>query len=85
MQTSRLYQQLCSALDLADRQTEKGRSEPDTVKVRELSNFEDSKRSYYTTLTALIDLVGPSPIEGAWIYGVYTRDSFEKRYALNWT
>lgn len=35
--------QLIQALSLSDRQTEKGRSQPDAPNIREYSNFEDAK------------------------------------------
>jgi hypothetical protein len=53
----RLIRQLTAALDLSDRQTEKGR---DTEKnqTRAYSNFEDAKVAFYTAVDGLLDLCG---------------------------
>lgn len=82
---SRILMQLTSALDLSDRQQEKGRPGPDAVDVRSYSNLEDAKLAFYASVRAFLDLVGPLAIERAHIVGVYTRGSFESEHSLTWT
>lgn len=82
---SRLITQIMLAIDLSDRQTEKGRPTADNISQREHSNFEDAKVAYYQAVGNLIDLVGPMKIETAHIFGVYTQGSFESEHGLIWT
>lgn len=81
----RLLQQLTRALDYSDRQTEKGRSTTDHEKDRSYSNFEDAKVAFYSSVDAILDLIGPLPIESAHIFGIYVQSSFESEHDLLWT
>lgn len=79
-----LLKQVALALDISDRQVEKGRHETDTKTDRAYSNFEDAKLAFGSAVSALLDLIGPLPIEAAHIFGVYTRDTFESEHTLKW-
>lgn len=80
-----LLKQLALALDISDRQVEKGRNETDVKADRAYSNFEDAKLACASAISALLDLVGPLPIENAHIFGVYTRATFESEHSLSFT
>lgn len=82
---SRLMRQLVMALDYSDRQTEKGRSVPDSIDIRSFSNFEDAKVAFYSSVDQLLDICGRFAIEDCHIFGVYIRGSFENQYDLTWT
>lgn len=82
---SKILMQLSMALDYADRQSEKGRGQPDNIETRAYSNFEDAKTAFYNSLRSLLDLVGPLPIESAHIFGIYVRVNFESEHSLQWT
>nr|AUT77207.1 capsid [Culex pipiens-associated Tunisia virus]AUT77211.1 ORF4 capsid [Culex pipiens-associated Tunisia virus] len=82
---SRLMRQLTMALDFSDRQTEKGRSVPDSIDIRVFSNFEDAKVAFYSSIDQLLDIVGRFAIEDCHIVGVYIQSSFEKQYSLTWS
>lgn len=82
---AKLLQQIISALDFADRASEKDRKEPDSVTTKQFSNFDDAKTAFHNAAYSLRDLGQNQPIEKAHIYGIYTRDSFEKTHGLKWT
>lgn len=80
-----LMRQMVTALDLSDRDNEKGRHEPDAQRLRAYSNLEDAKVAFYQALYAFLDLLGSLPADSAYVVGAYTQLSFEKQFRLTWT
>uniref|UniRef100_A0AB38ZKE1 Capsid protein n=1 Tax=Suncus murinus ribovirus 2 TaxID=3139576 RepID=A0AB38ZKE1_9VIRU len=81
----KMLTQLSLALDYSDRQTEKARNVPDQIDMRQQSNMEDAKVSFYNTVRALLDITGSVPVENAHVFGVYIQLSFEREFNLTWT
>jgi len=80
-----MVRQLIQSLSFSDRQTEKGRSQPDGTSTREFSNLEDAKVAFYHSVFKLCDLYAGKNPEHAHIVGIYTQSTFEYIHGLTWS
>jgi hypothetical protein len=48
------------------------------------SQLNSGRLNFYTSLEALINIIGREPIENCHIFGVYTQSNFERQFGLEW-